>query len=469
MTNQRSTFMGPRLRRLRRKLGLTQAVMAVDLDVSASYIALIERNHRPMSADLLIRLAEVYDVDIAEFAGAEDDTRAQLEAALADPVFSDLGIGRDDIRDLTSTNPALSEAVAALYQRYRTNETLMMERRAASTTNSADPLEEARDFIAKARNHFPALDEVGEATSRALKTNSSNLFEALRARFKEKHDLTLRILPADIMVGAFRRHDRHRGQIAISESLDQASRTFQAVLQLVLFEQSKALDAIIHDAKFETDSGRKLTRAALANYTAAAVVFPYELFFQSAQALKYDIEALSRRFGASFEQVCHRLTTLQRPRQEGVPFFFMRIDAAGNVSKRFSAGVFPFARYGGSCALWNIHEAFRTPRKIITQTIQLPEGDTFFSLARTVHGGEGGFHAAKAERAIALGCEIKHADKLIYGQEMKADQPNPAPIGVTCRLCPRPACAARAHPPLERRLILDEHRRMATPFSFAFD
>ncbi|MEO1241654.1 MAG: short-chain fatty acyl-CoA regulator family protein [Pseudomonadota bacterium] len=469
MANQRSIFMGPRLRRLRRELGLTQAVMAGDLDVSPSYIALIERNHRPMSAELLIRLAETYDLDIAAFAGAEDDTLSQLEAALADPVFSDLGIGRDDIRDLTATNPAMGEAVAALYRAYRTSQTQMMERRASGNIDSSDPLEEAREFIAKARNYFPALDDAGEEIARALKSSGSNLFEALRTRFKDKHSLTLRILPADVMVGAYRRHDRHRAQIAISEALDQASRVFHAALQLVLFEQGKTLDDIANAAAFETDAGRRLTRAALANYAAAAIIFPYEQFYQSAENLKYDIEALSRRFGASFEQVCHRLTTLQRPGQTGVPFFFLRIDAAGNVSKRFSGGVFPFARYGGSCALWNIHEAFLTPRKIITQIIQLPEGDAFFSLARTVHSGEGGFHAPKAERAIALGCEIKHADKLIYSDGVDLADKTPTPIGVTCRLCPRPSCAARAHPPLERRLIVDEHRRLATPFTFAFD
>ncbi|GJL93667.1 MAG: transcriptional regulator [Hyphococcus sp.] len=450
-------------------MGLTQSVMAGDLEVSPSYIALIERNHRPMSADLLIRLAETYSLDIAAFAGAEDDTLAQLEAALADPVFSDLGIGKDDIRDLTATNPALSEAVAALYQRYRTSQTMMMERRASTNSDIPDPLEEAREFIAKARNYFPSLDTGGEEIARALKSSGPSLFEAMRKRFKDKHALTLRVLPADVMVGAYRRHDRHRNQIAISETLDQASRVFQAALQLVLLEQGKILDEVVTAASFQSDAGRRLTRAALANYAAAAVIFPYEQFHQSAEELKYDIEALSRRFGASFEQVCHRLTTLQRPDKEGIPFFFLSIDAAGNVSKRFSGGVFPFARYGGSCALWNIHEAFRTPRKIITQTIQLPDGETYFSLSRTVHGGEGGFNAPKAERAIALGCEIKHADKLVYADSLILSAAEPTPIGVTCKLCSRLACAARAHPPLERRLIIDEHRRMATPFSFAFD
>lgn len=462
-------YIGPRLRRIRRDLGLTQAQMAADMDVSASYITLIERNQRPLPADLLLRLAETYDLNLAAFSSGEDETYASLEKALADPIFQELSVGRDDIRDLLSANPAMGEAVAALYHAYRASEAAVMEARAAGRAGPADPLEEARDFIARARNYFPAIDEAGEATARALKASGHDLFAALAARFKEKHSLSVRILPADIMVGAYRRHDRHRAQIAISEALDQASRIFQLALQLILLEQRAMLDAIVNEAPFETDAGRRLTRAALANYAAAAIIFPYEVFYNSVQELKYDIEALGRRFAASFEQVTHRLTTLQRPGKEGVSFFFLRIDAAGNVSKRFSAGVFPFARYGGSCPLWNIHEAFRTPRKIITQIVQLPDGDSYFSLARTVHGGEGGYHAPQAERAVALGCELKHAGDLIYTQGLDLAPVAPTPIGVTCRLCPRAQCAARAHPPLERRLIIDEHRRMATPFSFAFD
>jgi predicted transcriptional regulator/DNA-binding XRE family transcriptional regulator len=462
-------YIGPRLRRIRRELGLTQAQMAGDLEVSPSYITLIERNQRPLPADLLLRLAETYDLDLSAFASGEDETLAQLEAALSDPIFQDLSLGREDARDLLSANPAMGEAVAGLYQAFRTSQAAVMEARAAGSAGPADPLEEARDFISKSRNYFPSLDEAGEEIGLALRSLGSDLFDAMAARFKEKHSVTLRILPADIMVGAYRRHDRHRGQVAISETLDHASRIFQAGLQLVFFEQGKLLDETVNAAPFETDAGRRLARAALANYAAAAIIFPYKHFHQSVQELSYDIEAVARRYGASFEQVCHRLTTLQRPGSENIPFFFLRIDAAGNVSKRFSGGVFPFARYGGSCPLWNIHETFRTPRKIITQVVQLPDGDAYFSIARTVHGGEGGFLAPKAERAVALGCELKHAEKLIYAAVGKPSKPEPTPIGVTCRLCPRPSCAARAHPPLERRLIIDEHRRMATPFSFAFD
>ena len=465
---EHTAFVGPRLRRLRRELGITQAAMAQDLDVSASYIALIERNHRPISAELLIRLAETYNVDIASFRDADGDAIEHLQDALTDPVFTNVGITRDDLRDLSAVNPALTDAVASLYQSYQSSQRAVMESR-ASGAEIMDPLEDARQFITKNRNYFPALDQSGEEIAHALSRFKGAALDAVAARLKNKHSLELRILPADIMAGAYRRYDRHRRQIAISEALDQASRVFQAILQVILLECGNLLDQTTGSGEFETEAGQRLARAALANYIAAAVIFPYRTFHQSAEELKYDLEALSRRFGASFEQVAHRLTTLQRPGLEGVPFFFLRIDAAGNVSKRFSAGVFPFARFGGSCPLWNVHETFRIPRKIQTQIIQLPDGDTYFSLARTVHGGGAGYGAPKAERAVALGCELKHANRLIYARSMDLNSTQPTPIGVTCRLCPRPDCAARAHPPLERRLIIDEYRQLATPFSFAFD
>ncbi|MEM8772031.1 MAG: short-chain fatty acyl-CoA regulator family protein [Pseudomonadota bacterium] len=465
----RKLYIGPRLRRIRRQLGITQKELAAELDVSASYITLIERNQRPLPADMLLRLAEIYALDLSAFSAAEDVIFETLETALTDPAFAEFDVGREDIRDLAAGNPAMAEAVASLYQAYRTNQTALMEARAAGRSGPEDPLEEARDFIADNQNYFPAIDDASEAVAAELQDRGRSLIDALATRFAERHQLELRILPTDIMVGAYRRHDRHRAQIAISEALDGASRTFQTALQLALIEQRGRLDATVNEGRFTSDAGRRLARAALANYAAGAILLPYGRFIESAEALDYDIEALARRFGASFEQVAHRLTTLQRPGSEGVPFFFLRIDAAGNVSKRFSAGVFPFARYGGSCPLWNIHDAFRTPRKILTQAIQLPDGDAFFSIARTVHSGAGGYAEQSIDRAVALGCEIKFAPKLVYAQNLREEANKPTPIGVTCRLCPRQGCTARAHPPVERRLIMDEHRRMATPFSFAFD
>lgn len=442
--------------------------MAGELGVSPSYVNLVERNQRPVSADLLVRLAQVYDLDLSAFSeDRAEDLFASLNEAFADPLFQNAGVTREDAHELAAGNPVLGEAVAALYRAYQTTRGELFEARAAGRAGPVDPVEQARTFLHAARNYFAPLEESGEAGVGA--TQSVNgLFGALARRFQEKHRLRVRVLPADVMAGAYRRLNRHSGEVLISESLDHASRTFHLALQLALVEQSAALDRLVNAAKFDTDAGRRLARAALANYAAAAIMMPYEAFRKSAVELGYDVEALGRRFSASFEQVAHRLATLQRPGAEAIPFFFLRIDAAGNVSKRYSADVFPFARYGGSCPLWNLHDAFKTPRRILTQIVQLPDGSRFFSIARTVQSGAGGFYAQHAERVVALGCAIEHADKLVYakGVDLNAEA---TPIGVTCRLCERPDCAARAHPPLQRRLVVDEHRRLATPFSFSFD
>jgi hypothetical protein len=344
----------------------------------------------------------------------------------------------------------------------------LIEARAAARPGPADPVEEARNFIQANRNHFPALDEAGERLAEEA-PDAHSVIDSLVRRFEAAYGLRVRILPHSVMMGAVRRLNRHAREVLLSESLDGASRAFHLALQLVLIEQSGALDRLVNAAKFETDAGRRLARAALANYAAAAIVMPYQAFHAAARELKHDVEAMARRFGASFEQVAHRLTTLQRPGAEGVPFFFIRVDAAGNVSKRYSGEVFPFARYGGSCPLWNIHDAFRTPRRILTEVLQLPDGKKFFSIARTVHGETGGHGAPKIDRAVALGCALEHAGALVYAEGRDLSAAPATPIGVTCRLCERPDCAARAHPPLRRRLVFDEHKRLATPFSFAFD
>ncbi len=467
MTRKRKLFLGPQIRRLRREQGATQAELAASLEISASYVNLIERNQRPVSADLLVRLASVYGFDLSRLDGAAtDELFGDLATAFADPIFQEAGVTREDALELAAGNPVLGGAVASLFRAWRTTEEEINESRITGAKATEDPVEEARTFLHAHRNHFPAIDEAGEAI--AASRGQSSLFDAIADRFREQHRLRVRILPAAVMAGAWRRLNRHGGEVAISEALDQASRNFNLALQLALLEQNAALDRIVNQSKFITDAGRRLARSALANYAAAAIMLPYRPFLAAARELSYDIEALGRRFGASFEQVAHRLTTLRRAGDEGVPFFFLRVDAAGNVSKRFSGDIFPFARYGGSCPLWTVHEAFRTPRRIIVQAIQLPDQSRYFSIARTVTGGAGGYAAPHVERVVVLGCAIKDAPQLVYAQGLEIDAAA-TPVGTTCRLCERPDCAARAHPPLRRRLIIDEHRRLAAPFSFAFD
>jgi predicted transcriptional regulator/DNA-binding XRE family transcriptional regulator len=468
MALKRKLFLGPQIRRLRREQGHTQAEMASVLDISPSYVNLIERNQRPVSADLLVRLASAYGFDLTRLDGAKtDELFADLTQAFSDPIFLEAGVTREDALELAAGNPVLGEAVAALFRAYRSSELELTEARVTGVRTAEDPVEEARTFLHAHRNHFPAIDKMGEQLHAEKKSGA--LFDMLAERFQREHRLRVRVLPADVMAGAWRRLNRHSGEIAVSEALDQASRSFHLALQLALIEQGAPMDRLVNESKFATDAGRRLARAALANYAAAATMLPYGPFLAAAQELSYDIEALGRRFGASFEQVAHRLTTLRRPGAEGVPFFFLRVDAAGNVSKRFSGDIFPFARYGGSCPLWTVHEAFRTPRRIITQIIQLPDQSRYFSIARTVTSGVGGFSVPHVERVVVVGCALNDAEKLIYARNRNPEAEATTPVGVTCRLCERPDCAARAHPPLRRRLIVDEHRRLATPFSFAFD
>lgn len=459
---------GPQIRRLRKELKLTQAEMAGDLGISPSYVNLIERNQRPVSAELLVSLAETYGIDLARFSGARgEELIADLTTAFADPIFTSAGVAREDAFELAGANPVLGEAVAALYRAWRATQSELVDLRASGRSGDADPVEEARDFIHAHRNHFPALDRIGEDLQ-TDETRAEGIASALIRRFRDEHSVRVRIMPKSVMAGLTRRFDRHRRELEVVETLDGASRAFHLALYYALHAHSETLDDIVNRGRFLTDAGRRLARAAIANYAAAAIMMPYGAFLTAARELRYDVEALGRRFGASFEQVAHRLTTLARQGAEGVPFFFIRVDAAGNVSKRYSADVFPFARYGGSCPLWNVHDVFRTPRRILTQIVQFEDGQKFFSIARTVHGEAGGFDAPKFDRAVALGCALERAAETIYAADLDLSAAAATPIGVNCRVCDRINCPARAHPPLRRRLVMDEHRRFSTPFSFEF-
>jgi predicted transcriptional regulator len=270
------------------------------------------------------------------------------------------------------------------------------------------------------------------------------------------------------MTGATRRLDRHRREVLLDDTLDGASQAFQLALQTAYLELDAEIGEVLAEGVFETEGGQRLTRRALASYAGAALLMPYTAFARAAEARRYDVEALGRQFGASFEQTAHRLTTLQKPGQERVPFFFIRVDEAGNVSKRLDGAGFPFALHGGGCPLWSLHQAFRTPRQIVTQWLELPDGQKFFSIARTVTAGGGGFGAPRIERAIALGCAEEHAQRLVYAVDHRGGGPEQAtPIGVTCRLCHRAECAARSAPPIGRQILPDDFRRTLAPFGFS--
>lgn len=269
------------------------------------------------------------------------------------------------------------------------------------------------------------------------------------------------------MMDALRRYDRHNSQLLIDDTLDGASRSFQVAMHVAYVAMKREIAATLEGESFASETAANLVRRALAAYGAAALLMPYDRFARAVEARAYDIEALSRQFSTSFEQVTHLLTTLGKPGQARVPFFFIRVDPAGNVSKRLDGAGFPFAGHGGGCPLWSVHSVFRTPGEIVTQFLELPDGQRFFSIARTVSAGGGSFDRPKVTRAIAVACAAEHAPRLIYARGIDPQNALATPIGVTCRLCNRSACTARAAPPVGREIMADDTRRGAAPFGFA--
>jgi hypothetical protein len=465
MATDRRLYVGPSLRRLRRDLGLTQSDMAADLEVSPSYVALLERNHRPLSAEMLLRLAQTYKIDMSRLTapgGAED--AARLQTVLKDPMFADIDLPTLELGDVTTNFPGVTEALLRLYTAYREEQLALADRTVEpeAAADASDPVAESRRFLEARRNSFPVLDDAAERLAARVAEH-----DGLAAYFKARHGLRVRRLPPEVMVGSTRRLDHHRREVLLSDELDNASQQFQLALQLAYLELTDDVAAVMAGSGFATESGERLTRRALASYAAAAVLMPYTPFARAVEARHYDVEALGRQFGASFEQVAHRLTTLQKPGQERVPFFFIRVDEAGNVSKRLDGAGFPFARHGGGCPLWNVHQAFRTPRQIVTQWLELPDGQRFFSIARTVTAGGGGWLKPKVDRAIALGCSAEHAHRLVYAQGLAGEAQAATPIGVTCRICHRTECTARSAPPIGRQILPDDIRRTSAPFGFS--
>jgi predicted transcriptional regulator len=437
--------------------------MAGDLDVSPSYIALLERNQRPLTVPLLLRLARSYKLDVAELASDDGgDYSRRLAEVLRDPIFADIDLPPLEVADVAGNFPGISEALLRVYTAYQREQQVLAELRVdGSGAGALDPVGEARRFAASRRNYFDSLDRKAE-------TLAADVAEAGGAEaWLKGRGTRVRFLPGEVLGGAVRRYDRHNDQLLIDDGLDRASRAYQLAVHLAYTAMRGELSAIVRAAELSGETARVLVRGALAGYAAAALLMPYGAFAAAVEARRYDIEALSRQFGASFEQVAHRLTTLGRPGLERVPFFFIRVDPAGNVSKRLDGAGFPFASHGGGCPLWSVHSVFRQPGEIVTQWLELPDGARYFSIARTVTAGGGGHGRARVMRAIALACAAEHAPKLAYAQGIDPAAVEATPIGVTCSLCHRARCPARAMPPIGREILPDDYVRGAEPFAFA--
>lgn len=469
--NDRKLFLGGRLKRLRRDLGLTQSRMAEDLGISASYLNLLERNQRPVTAQILLRLADTYDLDLRSLSADDPGGGAGLEEVLADKMFADLGLSRHEAKDVAELSPGMAEAVIRLYRAYLDRGRLIdlgaFERPdGAASASLTSPTDWVRDLVGAHKNHFAELETLAEGLVANLNADSQDKGPALRARLLDRFRVQTRVIPVETMTGWLRRYDHHRKQLMISESLAPTSRIFSIAYQLGLLEHGEALSTLADRFNPPDRTARQLLKVFLGSYLAAAIIMPYAPFLAALEANAYDIDRVRSRFGVSYEQAAQRLTTLDRPGARGVPFFMVRVDAAGNISKRFSSGPFPFSRFGGTCPRWNVHDSFKTPGRIVTQVIETPDGMRYFTLSRTVRRISGLVNGQEDELAIGLGCELKHAGKLIYARGLDTASPLVVEIGPACRICERSACPQRAAAPVNRALLVEESSKGVSPFPF---
>jgi predicted transcriptional regulator/DNA-binding XRE family transcriptional regulator len=460
-------YLGRRLRNLRRELGLNQSAMAAEIGVSPSYLNHLERNQRPVTAQVLLKLAEVYDVDLKSFAaeGGEGVGAAQLGEIFADPMFAGLAVPRYELVEVADNAPGVADAVSRLYAAL-----VELRRRPATGGEEGEqaplsPQDWVRDHIQASRNHFAYLEEAAETQAGAL-GDPLSIAEPMRRRLKDAFGIETRVVPPEVLDGASQHYDLHRKRLLLSALLRSESRTFALAYQLALIEFRPLLERMVEAAAAPDAPTRKLLHMSLANYAAGAVMMPYAPFLAAAEQHRYDIDRLCALFGASVEQVAHRLTTLGRANAKGVPFFMLRVDAAGNISKRFAGEAFPFSRYGGTCPRWNLHSAFQTPGRVVTQMVETPDGQRFFTLSRTVTRPLRLGANEDSPLAIGLGCDARHAPRLSYADGMNLAAPDITPIGPACNICPRIRCPQRAAAPAGRTLTVEVDRKTVSPYPF---
>ncbi|MBW1878128.1 MAG: DUF2083 domain-containing protein [Deltaproteobacteria bacterium] len=461
--------LGAKVRAMRRREGMTQSRLAEQLDISPSYLNLIEHNKRPLPATLLIRLAQLFDLDLQEFAAHDDMLlESDLFEVFGDPMFEPLGVTNTDVQELVATHANLGQSVLTLYEAYRGERekaSSLRERMAGEALDFSGgrpgmPSEEVSDLLQRNHNYFPEIEEAAEDLWRTAKLDLNSLSTGLQQELAERHGVRVRFETAREMGRAVRRYDPEAKLLRISVVLPPRSRHFQLAHIVAILSQADLLEKMSDDARLTTPESRALAKVALANYYAGAVLMPYEPFLEAAREERYDIELLGHRFRVSYEQVCHRLTCLQRPGNSGVPLYLIRIDVAGNISKKFSANSMRFPRFAGLCPKWNVFQALLRQGTIRVQLSRMSETRVFFSVARTVIRGQRGYHATHTVHAIELGCELEHAKELVYSDGIDLEHLDAVvPAGVTCRLCRLSTCEQRALPSIYAPLKVDPNVR----------
>ena len=472
-------FMGVRLKTLREQQGMTQAALAASLKISPSYLNQIERDQRPLTVPVLLRLQAAHGIDLQLFS---DDENARRLSELQ-PVFADgsqaNAVPLAEAKVVASQLPAVAKVLLNLHKRSRAIEEQLSsivagsdgDRSSAGASAPLQPYEEVREFFYARHHHMAVLDELAEKLYKDIMppgtASAPELRTRLLERLRNRHHVEVKQEVATRSSDhALRSYDAATGTLSLAIDMDPAQQAFQLGVQLAFLEFGDRIDSFTTAESFKTSQARSLARLGFANHFAGALVLPNRLFQDAAEALRYDLELLSDRFGVGVETIGHRLSTMHHKPGRGIPFFFVRVDRAGNVSKRQSTGDFHFSRHGGTCPLWNVYEAFSQPGTILTQLSRMPDGRTYLWIARTVEHRRGGYGTPKRMFAVALGCDARYADRLVYAKGVNLIDPDAATlIGAGCKVCDRADCAQRAFPPLGRTLQIDENQRGFAPYA----
>ena len=458
---------GPKIKAFRRQLGMQANKLAEELDISPSYLNLIEKGKRKIDGDLLIKVCEKLRIELSDLTSKTDlNLENNISELLGDELFEDLDILGPEVKDLVNTNPKIAKALIKLGDNFKQKDHEIVNKlenisgKIIDSRKAAFPGEVISDFLQENKNFFPKLENFANTIFEKVKQNNRTRYIALCDFLISEYGIVVKDVIPEEGKPFSKIYKAKEKELFLSDYLSIETKKLHAAAQISLEGASKEIDEYLSTFNFPSDEAKKLTRVALLNYCGAAILMPYKLFHKECKELKYDLELLQNTFATSFEQVAHRVTCLQDPKLPGIPFHFLRVDVAGNISKRFSLSGIEIPRYGGACPRWNVYSAFSRPGVIQAAVSKMTNGEKYVCIAKTVEKGIGRYGQKKSILSIGLGCEAKFAKDFVYTENLDLnDKKSELPIGVSCRTCDRLDCSQRAFPPLHKKFDVDINSR----------
>ncbi len=458
---------GPKIRAFRRQLGLQANKLAEQINISPSYLALIEGGKRKIDGDLLLKICQELKIELSDLTSKSDLNLANnISELLDDKLFEDLDILGPEVQDLVNTNPKIARALIKLGDNYKQKDHEIVSKvenlsgKMIDNRRNSFPGEVVSDFLQENKNYFSKLEEFANDVFEKIQTNNRSTYIGLCNFLKSEYGITVKdVIPKEGR--SFSKiFNKEKKELLLSDYVALETKKLYAAAQIAQEGAINEINEYLSKFSFPTEESKKLTKVSLLNYCGAAILMPYKQFHTECIKQKYDLELLQNTFATTFEQIAHRVTTLQDPKLPGIPFHFLRVDIAGNISKRFSLSGIEIPRYGGACPRWNVYSAFTRPGIIQAAVSKMSNGEKYVCIARTVEKGIGRFGETKSILSIGLGCEAKYAKDFVYTENLNInDKKSEIPIGVSCRTCDRLDCSQRAFPPLHKKFDVDINSR----------